>query len=73
MRNLDWEYESCIDCGRGFRVLWSVKDELWQKVRGVPNDGGGSLCVGCFVERAEKKGIHITREDFEIFKFFNPY
>lgn len=70
-RSLSWKYESCKDCGHCFRINWSVKDEIWEKVMGVSDGGGGSLCIDCFIERAEKKGIYIKDEDYGI-RLFIP-
>lgn len=67
-RNLSWKYESCQDCGHCFRLVWSVRDEIWNKVMG--NDSG-ILCLDCFIERAEKKGISIKDEDYDI-RLFIP-
>lgn len=62
-RSLSWKYESCQDCGHCFRLVWSVKDDIWNKVMG---NGNGILCLDCFVERAEKMGIALKEEDFKI-------
>ena len=67
-RSLTWRYESCTDCGHCFRLVWSVKDEIWNKVMG---NGNGILCLDCFVERAKKMGVEISKYDFEI-KIFLP-
>lgn len=64
-----WPYESCRMCGKAFRVLWSVEDSYWRGVMGVPDDGGGSLCLDCFLEHAEWLGIVIPREAFAISVF----
>jgi hypothetical protein len=63
-RNLFWVNESCKDCGHCFRIAWLVKDEIWEKVMNDKN--GGSLCIDCFIERAEKKNIELSKEDFNI-------
>lgn len=39
---------------------------MWEKVTGAADGGGGSLCLDCFVEKAEKKGIKVTEEDFTV-------
>lgn len=65
-RNLTWRYESCIDCGHCFRINWTVKDEIWKKVMNISNDGGGSLCITCFIERAKRKNIILEKEHFDI-------
>jgi len=67
-RSLSWKYESCTDCGHCFRLVWSVKDEIWEEVMG---DGNGILCIDCFVERAVKKRISLFEHHFEI-KMFLP-
>ncbi len=47
-----WDYETCIDCGRAFRVGWDVDNAVWKQVMRVHDDSGGSLCVDCFYHRA---------------------
>jgi len=59
-----WEYESCQDCGKCFRIAWTVSDDIWQKVMERDDDGGGSLCVDCFIERVARKNIKVFRADF---------
>jgi hypothetical protein len=66
-----WEYESCKRCGSIFRIVWNVDDKIWQKVMEVSDDGGGSLCIDCFVKIAESKGIIIKPEQINI-KLFYP-
>lgn len=61
-----WPFETCKRCGRNFRVRWNVKDEIWQKVMNVEDDGGGSLCVDCFIDAALNKGVHVKKEYFTI-------
>lgn len=70
-RSLRWPYESCWMCGKAFRVMWSVEDKYWRDVVGVPDDGGGSLCVDCFLEYADYLGIKVPDEAFNI-KVFQP-
>jgi hypothetical protein len=65
-RDLFWKYESCQDCGHCFRLVWSVKDEIWDKVMG---SGDGLLCLDCFISRAEKKKVPLSKEDFDIAVF----
>jgi len=69
-RSLTWEYESCIDCGHCFRLNWSARDAVWFAVVGTKE--GGSLCLDCFVERAEKKGFKLAPYDIEYLLFFSP-
>jgi len=64
-----WEYESCKDCGKTFRVLWAVDDKTWKFVMG---NAEGCFCVACFVKRANKVGLTLTKESFTIFEVFNP-
>lgn len=68
--SLAWEYESCKECGKSFRVMWQVKDEIWNKVTGTNDGGGGSYCIDCFVKRAEKQGIMISNDDIELSLFY---
>lgn len=67
-----WSYESCKICGKSFRIRWNVKDTYWKKVVNVSDSGGGSLCVDCFLELAEKKLIQIKSSDIEI-EIFDPH
>lgn len=67
-RSLSWKYESCTDCGHCFRLVWSVDDEIWNKVMG---SGDGILCLDCFIDRAEKMGIRLDSKNFNI-KIFLP-
>lgn len=59
-----WPYESCKVCGKAFRVRWDVDNFVWYKVMNVCDDGGGSLCIDCFIEKAEQQGVPIVRGDF---------
>jgi hypothetical protein len=63
LRSLSWKYESCRDCGHCFRLVWSVKDGIWNEVMG---NGDGILCLDCFIERADMKGIYLKKEYFDI-------
>lgn len=65
-----WPYESCQRCGKSFRVCWNVQDQYWHIVVGVSDDGGGSLCVDCFLELAEyfKVDIPIDAIKIEVFQ-----
>jgi len=65
-----WPYESCWMCGKAFRVRWSVEDRIWRDVVGVPDDGGGSLCVDCFLEYSEYLGINVPDRAIEIEVFW---
>jgi len=66
-----WEYESCDDCGKCFKICWGVKDNLWKQVMNRDDELGGSLCVDCFIIRANKKRIELRQEDFTL-EIFNP-
>jgi len=66
-----WPYESCWMCGKSFRVRWSVEDKYWRDVVGVPDAGGGSLCVDCFVEYAKYLGIRVPFGEIKI-EVFEP-
>jgi hypothetical protein len=67
-----WEYESCINCGKNFRICWSVKNEIWENVIGVKDGTGGSLCIDCFIVIAEKMGIYLNEDDFDFINLFYP-
>ena len=64
-----YEYETCQECGNAFRVMWHVKDEIWNKVTNTYG-GGGSYCVDCFIKKAEKQGIIINQEDISLELFY---
>ncbi len=68
LRSFFWECESCMDCGHCFRIAWTIKDEVWMSV--MPDDGG-CLCLDCFIERAEQKGIQIMASDFDWLAIFS--
>ena len=65
-----WGYESCQECGNSFRVMWHVRDEIWNKVTGTNDGCGGSYCLDCFVKLAEKKGICIEPKDVRMDLFY---
>lgn len=64
-----WPYETCWMCGKAIYTVWYVKDRYWRDVVGVFDTGGGSLCVGCFIEYAERLNIDVPQEAFEIAVF----
>ena len=66
---LVWEYESCERCGHCYRLAWWAKDGVWRAVYGSDK---GTLCIDCFAEMAEKKGITLSPHDFERIEFFEP-
>lgn len=66
-----WPYESCKKCGKLLRIRWNVEDKYWQKVANVQDDGGGSLCIDCFIELAVIKDIKIPIDAFDI-NIFEP-
>lgn len=43
----------CDRCGDDYPVWW-VRNDIWNSVMG--NEGGGFLCVTCFVLAAVAKG-----------------
>lgn len=57
------EGESCCSCGRVYRMAWNVPDELWITLYG--NDGG-CICPCCFIWKANKKEITVSREQIKI-------
>jgi len=63
-----WEYESCRRCGHCFRLCWQVSDDKWIAVHG---NEGGCLCIDCFIELANKRGIKINNSDIRM-ELFNP-
>jgi len=65
-----WEYETCKICGTAFRINWAVKDEIWQNVMKVDDGSGGSLCLDCFIKKAEKININLDLKDFKIDLFY---
>jgi len=68
-----YQCESCRVCGRCFRVRWSVRDDIWQKVMNVNDCGGGSLCLDCFIKRAEKVNVLMnTSKEIEYAEPFYP-
>lgn len=50
--------EHCQICGEEYSYVWTISDELWEKVTGIKN-GGGLQCIHCFEREADKKGIII--------------
>jgi len=68
----NWEYETCQTCGNSFRILWSIKDKIWNKVTETNDGSGGSYCVDCFIKEAERQKIKITKDDFNFIEPFNP-
>lgn len=53
------EFETCQNCGKPVGLVWAAPDDLWAKVSGFP-DEGGILCILCFDEFADRKGIFLT-------------
>lgn len=52
--------EHCYICKRKYDFVYSVPDEVWEKISPVPVDGfksGGLLCIECANTRADKHGI----------------
>lgn len=70
-QSFNWEYESCKICSNSFRIMWHVNDNIWQKVMNINDDGGGSLCVDCFIKKAEKQGIIIKESEIQINLFYS--
>lgn len=65
-----YEYETYQECGNAFRIMWHVKDEIWNKVTKTDDGGGGSYCVDCFIKEAEKQNIKINQEDINLKLFY---
>lgn len=66
---LSWPYESCERCGHCFRVCWSANNKKWREVYGSES---GCLCVDCFIELANKRGIKLDSSSIERIEIFNP-
>ena len=52
--------EHCHICKRKYDFVYSVPDEVWEKISPVPVDGfksGGLLCIECANTRADENGI----------------
>jgi len=64
-----WEYESCNLCGINYRLPIGIVDKTWLAVNGKSE---GCLCVNCFLQLAQEKGIEITIDDIERLYVFNP-
>ena len=60
-------YETCDRCGVGYRLLWQVKDEIWNSVFDTEC---GCYCPTCFIEIAENKNIFIKESDIIIKPFY---
>ena len=69
-RDLDWPYESCIDCGRVFRIAWSVRNKVWRRVVGGPH--AGCLCLDCFLVRASRMRVPVRVHDITWIATFDP-
>ena len=63
----NWDYESCDNCGIGFKVAYHLKDETWINIYG---SDGGCLCLNCVIELAMRKKIPITKDDFTWLSIF---
>jgi len=46
-----------------------VGDATWREVVGVPDDGGGSFCVDCFLERANRAGVYVHPAGLDMIPF----
>ncbi len=64
-----WECETCQACGRAFRIMLSVKDEIWNRVTNTYDGGGGCYCIDC-IDRVEKQGIIISSDDLDLAPFY---
>ena len=51
--------ERCQICKKEYGYIWSVSDELWEKVTGIKN-GSGLRCFLCFIHEAKNKGIIVS-------------
>lgn len=53
--------EYCHKCGRKYPTVWDTTDKIWEIVTGI-KDGSGFMCMNCFEEKAQKKGIKLYWE-----------
>jgi hypothetical protein len=56
-----WEYESCVDCGKCYRLFYHLQNEIWNKI--APDNI--CLCIDCLIKRANKSKIILKLEYFE--------
>jgi hypothetical protein len=64
-----WEYESCELCGSCFRIAYTLKNEIWNKIYGSDN---GCLCLNCLIKKAAKKNMFLDYKDFKWLCIFTP-
>lgn len=60
--------QSCEYCGRDKKIVWSVKDEVWNRLSERHTDK--SLCIECFVDLHPSM---IVKEDFTYLSFIDPF
>ncbi len=53
--------EHCFKCGRGYLTVWQTTDKIWELITGI-KDGSGLMCMDCFDQEAQKKGITLYWE-----------
>lgn len=52
----DWDGERCRDCKRGYQLVWTAPNDLWNRIWG---NEGGLLCPDCFDVRCRAKGTYL--------------
>lgn len=60
--------EKCASCGRGYRIIYRVPDDIWARIAPdkdslgdhPEHQGGGLLCPLCADERARELGIRLV-------------
>lgn len=66
----DMTGEKCNDCGRRYRTVYRIPDNVWSKVAPdkaglgphAEHQFGGLLCIDCASDRARSQGIHLYFE-----------
>ena len=63
------EWNVCGNCLRLYAPTWRAPDEIWM---GSSNGSHSSLCIDCFTEMAEAKGVALywecSEDDFPTVK-----
>ena len=51
--------EKCDACGRLYQYIYWVPSHVWKKIKPLPTEMGGLLCVDCVHSRALSAGYTI--------------
>jgi len=66
---LGWrDKQSCKYCGRDQKIVWSVKNEMWDKL--PEKYKNKALCIECFVELHPNM---LANDDFTFISFVDPF